>query len=32
LPQSFPYAGEGDVEGHLLASLTQPGNESLTRH
>lgn len=30
--QSFPHAGEGDVEGHLLAALTQPGNESLTRH
>ena len=32
LPQWFPRAGEGDVEGHLLAALTQPGNESLTRH
>jgi len=32
LPQPFPHAGEGDVEGHLLAALTQPGNESLTRH
>jgi AraC-like DNA-binding protein len=32
LPQSFPHAGEADVEVVSLIALAQPGNESLTRH